>query len=60
MNPGIGSIPLVNGFMEHLGANGSKIIVKEVKGDVVEIYVKSGKRPTNQNFVIKRMLEIFG
>lgn len=60
MNPGIGSTPLGNGFMEHRGANGGRIIVKEVKGGVVEIYGKSGKRPTNQNFVIKRVLEIFG
>jgi hypothetical protein len=60
MNPGIGSTPLGNGFMEHRGDNGGRIIVKEVDGGVVEIYGKSGKRTTNQKFVIKRVLEVFG
>lgn len=60
MNPGIGSTPLGNGFMEHRGKNGGRIIVKEVEGGVVEIYGKSGKRITNQKFVIKRVFEVFG
>jgi hypothetical protein len=41
--------------MEHRGSNSGQIRVKEVKsgGGVVEIYGKSGKRTTNQKFVIK-------
>jgi len=60
MNPGIGWTSLKNGFMEHRGDKGGRIIVKEVEGGVIEIYGKSGKRKNNQKFVIERVLEVFG
>jgi hypothetical protein len=60
MNPGISSMSLGNGFMEHRGNNGGRIITKEVDGGVIEIYGKSGKKPANQQFVVDRVLKVFG
>ena len=60
MNPGMESTALGNGFMEHRGRNGGRIITKEVDGGVIEIYGKSGKKRPNQQFVIDQVLKVFG
>lgn len=43
MNLGIGTKPFGRGFIDYRGRNGGRIIVKEVKNDVIEIYGKSSK-----------------
>lgn len=55
MNPGIGSTPLGNGIMEHRGDKGGRVIVREINDDIVEILGKSGKKKSNQDFVIDQV-----
>jgi hypothetical protein len=55
MNPGIGSIALGNGIMEHRASNRGRVIVREIKDDIVEILGKSGKKKKNQKCVIDRV-----
>ena len=58
-NPGIGRKPICNGVIEHRGKNGGRLYVREADG-VIEILAKSGKKKSNQQFVINRLKEIYG
>ena len=58
-NPGIGRKPICKGVTEHRGKNGGRLYVREVD-DVIEIVAKSGKKKSNQQFVINRVTEIYG
>jgi putative component of toxin-antitoxin plasmid stabilization module len=58
-NPGIGSKPICKGVTEHQGKNGGRLYVRE-SDDVIEILAKSGKKKSNQQFVINRLTEIYG
>ena len=58
-NPGIGCKPICKGVIEHRGKNGGRLYVRE-SDDVIEILAKSGKKKSNQQFVIKRLKEIYG
>ena len=53
MNPGIGSKPVGEGITEFRGKNGGRILARESEDGVVEILGKSGKKPKNQQYVIK-------
>jgi putative component of toxin-antitoxin plasmid stabilization module len=55
-NPGIGRKPIGNGIIEHRGRNGGRLYVRESDG-VIEIL--SGKKKSNQQFVINRLKEIY-
>lgn len=59
-NPGIGRRTICKGVIEHRGDNGGRLYVRKRKSGVIEILAKSGKKKTNQNFVIKRLKEIYG
>ena len=58
-NPGIGRKPICKGVIEHRGKNGGRLYVRESDG-VIEILAKSGKKKSNQQFVINRLKEIYG
>ena len=58
-NPGIGRKPICKGVIEHRGKNGGRLYVRE-SDDVIEILAKSGKKKSNQQFVINRLKEIYG
>jgi len=57
-NPGTGCKPICKGVTEYCGKNGGRLYVRE-SDDVVEILAKSGKKKSNQQFVIKRLKEIY-
>jgi putative component of toxin-antitoxin plasmid stabilization module len=57
-NPGIGRKPICKGVIEHRGKNGGRLYVRE-SDDVIEILAKSGKKKSNQQFVINRLKEIY-
>lgn len=58
-NPGIGRKPIGNGIIEHRGKNGGRLYVRE-SDNVIEILAKSGKKKSNQQFVINRLKKIYG
>ena len=58
-NPVIGRKPICKGVIEHRGKNGGRLYVRESDG-VIEILAKSGKKKSNQQFVINRLKEIYG
>lgn len=58
-NPGIGRKPISNGIIEHRGKNGGRLYVRE-SDSIIEILAKSGKKKSNQQFVINRLNEIYG
>ena len=58
-NPGIGRKPIGNGIIEHRGKNGGRVYIRE-SDSVIEILAKSGKKKTNQQFVINRLKQIYG
>jgi len=58
-NPGIGRKPICKGVTEHRGKKGGRLYVRE-SDDVIEILAKSGKKKSNQNFVINRVNELYG
>ena len=58
-NPGIGRKPIGNGIIEHRGKNGGRLYVRE-SDSVIEILAKSGKKDSNQQFVINRLKQIYG
>jgi len=58
-NPGIGRTYIGNGIIEHRGRNGGRLYIRESDG-VIEILAKSGKKKSNQQFVINRLKEIYG
>ena len=58
-NPGIGRKPIGNGIIEHRGKNGGRLYVRE-SDSVIEILAKSGKKKSNQQFVINRLNKIYG
>ena len=58
-NPGIGRKPIGNGIIEHRGKNGGRLYVRE-SDSVIEILAKSGKKKSNQQFVINRLKQIYG
>ena len=59
MNPGIGSKPIGDGITEFRGANGGRILAREVENGVVESVGKSGKRTKNQQYVINQVKKVF-
>jgi putative component of toxin-antitoxin plasmid stabilization module len=59
MNPGIGSKPVGEGITEFRGKNGGRILARESEDGVVEILGKSGKKPKNQQYVIKQVKKVF-
>ena len=58
-NPGIGRRLICKGVIEHRAKKGGRLYVRE-SDDVIEILAKSGKKKSNQKFVIKRLNEIYG
>ena len=58
-NPGIGRKSISKSIIEHRGKNGGRLYVRELDG-VTEIVGKSGKKKSNQQFVINRLKEIYG
>jgi putative component of toxin-antitoxin plasmid stabilization module len=58
-NPGMGRKPICKGVIEHRAKNGGRLYVRESAG-VIEILAKSGKKKSNQQFVINRLKEIYG
>ena len=58
-NPGIGRKPIGNGIIEHRGRNGGRLYVRESDSGI-EILAKSGKKKSNQQFVINRLKEMYG
>lgn len=58
-HPGIGHKPICKGVIEHRGKNGGRLYVRESDG-VIEILAKSGKKKSNQQFVINRLKRIYG
>lgn len=50
-NPGIGRKLICKGVIERRGKNGGRLYVRE-SDDVIEILAKSGKKKSNQQFVI--------
>ena len=58
-NHGISSNPICKGIIEHRGKNGVRVYVRE-SDDGIEILAKSGKKKSNQQFVINRLKEIYG
>ena len=58
-NPGIGRKPICKDVIEHRGKNGGRLYVRE-SDSVIEILAKSGKKKSNQQFVINRLKEIYG
>jgi hypothetical protein len=58
-NPGIGRKSIGNGIIEHRGKNGGRLYVRESDSGI-EILAKSGKKKSNQQFVINRLKEIYG
>jgi intein-encoded DNA endonuclease-like protein len=58
-SPGIGRRYLGDGLIEHREKSGGRIITREKGDGVVEILGKSGKKPSNQDYVIKRTKEVF-
>ena len=58
-NPGIGRKRICKGVIEHRGKSGGRLYVREVD-DVIEILAKSGKKKSNQQFVINRLTELYG
>ena len=58
-NPGINCKSICKGVIEHHGKNGGRLYVWE-SDDVIEILAKSGKKKSNQQFVINRLKEIYG
>lgn len=58
-NPGIGRKPICKGVIEHRGAKGGRLYVRE-SDDEIEILAKSGKKKDNQQYVINRLKEIYG
>ena len=58
-NPGIGRKLIGNDIIEHRGKNGGQLYVRE-SDSVIEILAKSGKKKSNQQFVINRLKEIYG
>jgi len=59
-NPGIGRKPICKGVIEHRGKNGGRLYVRESDDNEIEILAKSGKKKSNQQFVINRLKEIYG
>ena len=57
-NPGIHKKYLGNNVWEHRARKGGQLYTREID-DKVEILAKSGKRKSNQNFVIKRVKELY-
>ena len=58
-NPGIGRKSISKNIIEHRGKNGGRLYIRELDG-VTEIVGKSGKKKSNQQFVINRLKEIYG
>ena len=54
LNPEAENVPLGNGLTEHRHKKGGRV-VSRIRGNVVKILGKSGKRKANQDFVIKRV-----
>ncbi len=59
-NPGIGRKPICKGVTEHRGKNGGRLYVRKLDDNEIEILAKSGKKKSNQQFVINRLKEIYG
>jgi TolA-binding protein len=59
-NPGIGRKPICKGVTEHRGKNGGRLYVRESDDNEIEILAKSGKKKSNQKFLINRLKEIYG
>ncbi len=59
-NPGIGRKPICKGVIEHRGKNRGRLYVRESDDNEIEILAKSGKKKSNQQFVINRLKEIYG
>lgn len=59
MNPGIGSKPIVKGIIELRAQNGGRLYIRKKDG-VIEILAKSGKKQSNQRFVIDRLRKLYG
>ena len=57
-NPGIHKTYLGNNVWEHRARRGGRLYTREI-GNKVEILAKSGKNPSNQKFVIKRVRELY-
>lgn len=57
-NPGIHKRYLGNNVWEHRARKGGRLYTREID-DKVEILAKSGKKKSNQNFVIKRVKELY-
>jgi len=58
-NPGIGRKHICKSVIEHPSKNGGRLYVREADG-LIEILAKSGKKKSNQKFVINRLKEIYG
>ena len=58
-NPGIGRKLIGNDIIEHRGKNGGQLYVRE-SDSVIEILAKSGKKKSNQQFIIKRLRKLYG
>ena len=58
-NPAISRKSIYKGVVEHRGKSGGRFYVQE-SDDVIEILAKSGKKKSNQQFVINRLKEIYG
>ena len=58
-NPGLKKKYLGNNVWEHRARHGGRLYTREVGDKVVEILAKSGKNPTNQQFVINRVKELY-
>lgn len=59
MNPGVGSKIVGEGIIEFRGDNGGRILARESENGIVEILGKSGKKTSNQNYVIKQAKKVF-
>ena len=59
-NPGIGRKPICKGVTQHRGKNGGRLYVRDSDDNEIEILAKSGKKKSNQQFVINRLKEIYG
>ena len=57
-NPGIGRKYISKSIIEHRGKKGGRLYVRELDG-VTEIVRKSGKKKSNQQFVINRLKQIY-
>lgn len=58
-NPEIGRKPICKGVTEHRSKNAGTLYVRESNDNEIEILVKSGKKKSNQEFVINKLKEIY-